>query len=217
MVSDSERPSMRLGIRRASPSPHEAAAIRFPLERPVRTSLQAEDVNGPELLRIRPARPSPAEQGAAIGLAFRFDEELAERGVREVRGRRSEDDLGVARHLDFAGTIGVVHDRQPADFDIVLGRDRDIEPRREAVMDAMEGRAFRRQRDQVFPRLDAVRICGWRPDRAGPYIAQIEKLAAGIASGIAAAPGDRSSPAEARAAAPVGDYREVVAVRKKGA
>ena len=190
---------------------------RFPIRaRPCGCPSQAEDMNRPELFRIGSAGPSPAQQRAAVGLVFRFDEQLAERGVRQVRRRRGEDDLGVAGHLNLARAIRIVHDRQPADFDIVLGGDDDVEPGREAVVDAMERRALRRQRHQVVRRVDAVRIRGRRPDGAGPHVAQIEKLTAEIARRIATASRDGPAPAEACAAAAVGDDREIVAVRQKG-
>ena len=61
--------------------------------------------------------------------------------------------------------------------------------------------------------------CAWmvggRPDRAAAHVAQVDELAAGIARRVAAASRDRPAAAEARAAAGVGDDRDVVAVREE--
>src|SRR6185369_7358417 len=95
---DAGRPAERAAVerlRRLRPAPpaQEARAVGLPLDGPLRPALLADDVDGPDRRVLRRPGAPPAEQRARLGDVLRLDEELAERGVREVVGVRREHDL----------------------------------------------------------------------------------------------------------------------------
>ena len=76
-----------------------------------------------------------------------LDEQVAERGVRRVGGRRRQHHLGEARQLDRARRPAAVGDADPAQLDVVLGRDADLDVRVDVAIAAAElGAALREDR-----------------------------------------------------------------------
>ena len=119
--------------------------------------------------RGRP-RPRPRRRRAGAGeqsraaLSGRYSvstKSLPNAGWARSSAARAEDDLGVARDLDLARAVAVVRDRQAPHLDVVLGRDRDVEQRRDVVVAAAERRLLGEERHQVV--LGLARPSGGRP------------------------------------------------------
>ena len=204
-----------LGIVRRPPSAEKARAIRLPLDGALRAAFQAQDVHGPQRRLVGRARPTAAQQGGSLREVLRLDEQLPEGGVGQVVRRRGEHDLGVARDLDLAGAVAVVRHRQSPHLDVVLGRDGDVEERRDAVVAAAERRLLGEERHQVALRLRPRRMVGRRPHGAAAHVPQVDELASRVARGVLAVAGDDAAPAEAGAAARVRHDRGVAAVRQE--
>ena len=202
-VFESDRPSSASGSSGPRPRPRKRLRSVSHSTRAVRAAFEAEHVEGPDLFGIEPAGPPAAEQRRAVGAKFRFDEQLAERRVREIRGRRGQHDLRVAGDLDFPHAVAAIHDRQPPHFHVVFGRDGDLEVRRDAVVHTAERRALRRQRHDVVARLGERGLRRRRPDGPGPNVAQVDELAAPVARHVPPAARDGAAAAEADAAAGV--------------
>ena len=120
-------------------------AIGFPFDRTLRASLQAQRMERPRAGVAGIARPAMTQQRGAVGQVLGFDEDLAERRMGEVVGRRREDDLGVARHVDLADARAVIAHGDPAHFDVVFDRDGDIQLCRDVVVPAPEAWRGRRR------------------------------------------------------------------------
>ena len=84
---------------------------------------------------------------------------------RVGRGRR-EHELGVRGDLDLARPRAEVRERDAADLGVVLGRDDDLERRRDAAVAPVELGAVLGEDDLVASRLDAARLVARRPDLA---------------------------------------------------
>ncbi len=159
--------------------------------------------------------PPVADERGARGQVLRLDEELAEGRVGEVRGRRRQDDLRVARDVDLANAGAVIGHRHPPHLDVVLGRDRHIEPRRHRAVPALERRALRQKGDRVVVGLPVHWMVRRGPGRTAPDVAQVDELAARVARRVVARPRHRETAPEAGAAAGVGHDRDVGAVREE--
>jgi hypothetical protein len=61
-----------------------------------------------------------ADERAALGEELGFDEQLAERGMREIIPRLGEGHFDVAGDVDLTNAIAVVHELQHTHFDVVL-------------------------------------------------------------------------------------------------
>ena len=195
-----------------APPTQEARAVGLPLHRSLRPAFEAQDVNRPRRGLVRGARPPMAEQGGALGKGLRLDKQLAEGGMGQIVSRRGEDDLGIARDFDLARTITVVGHGQPAHFDVVFGRYRDVELGRDVVIAPAEGSFLRDERDHIVLRLLRDGVKGGRPHRAAPHVAQVEELASRVTGRILAVPRDRAAPTKAGAPARVRHDGGVVAV-----
>ena len=148
-------PVEREGVRGGPAAPDEARAVGLPLDRAAEAPLDAEHVERPERRLVRPARPTAEQQAGALRVEFRFDEQLAERRVGEVVLGPRQHDLRVAGDLDLARPRAPVGDRQPADLDVVLGRDRHLQLRLEVA-----GARAERDLVEVERRLEACRARG---------------------------------------------------------
>jgi len=83
-------------------------------------SLEAEDVHRPGARIARVARAAMADQRAALSEELGFDEQLAERGMREIIPRLGESHFDVAGDVDLTNAIAVVDQLQDAHFDVVF-------------------------------------------------------------------------------------------------
>ena len=98
------------------------------------------------------------------GTAARFDEQVAERGVGQVRVGRGQHDLRVASHVEAPRTQSVVGDRHAPQLDVVLGRDDDFGARFDLAVDAAKDGAVRGEDDLVVVSLAADRLKRRRPE-----------------------------------------------------
>ena len=109
----------------------------------------------------------------------------------------------------------MVRHRQASHLDVVLGGDRDVEERRDAVAAAAERRLLGQERHQVALRLRPDRMVGRGPQGAAAHVPQVDELASRVARGVLAMSGDDLAPPEAGAAAGVRHDRGVGAVRQE--
>src|SRR5437764_3021022 len=165
---------------------------------------------GGQFTRI--ARPSMTEQGGARRQVFGRDEEFAKRGVREVVGRRGNDDFGIAGDIEFANPRAVVPYRDSAHFDIVFRRDRDIELSGDVPVAAPKARSVSREHHRVVVRLTSRRLIRGGPYRPTADIAQVDELTVRIACGVATPSRHRQAPPYAAPSAGVRHGRDVAAV-----
>ena len=134
------------------------------------TALGAQHVHRPRRLLVGRARAAAAQQGHALRAVLGLEEELEERGVGEVLGVRSEHDLHQARDLDLAQEIGVIDQRHSAHLDVVLGRDRDLEPGFDAVVRTYVKGPVGAIGHPVAFGLATDRLVGGRPDQAAAHV-----------------------------------------------
>src|SRR4051812_43979003 len=80
----------------AASAAEEPASIRLVLHLPLAAALEAEDVHHPRSRVATVSRTAAAQEGKRIRQVLRLDEQLAERRMREILGRRSEHRLDVA-------------------------------------------------------------------------------------------------------------------------
>ncbi len=91
---------------------------------------------------------------------LRLDKKIAERRVQRVRGGRRKDDLRVTRDLDLPACPAAVGDRDPAQLDIVLGRNSDLGMGIDVVVPAAKlGAAFREDRLILLRAFERRLIC----------------------------------------------------------
>ena len=104
----------------------ESRAVGLPFDRPLRPAFEAQ-ARAPPICRTRAeSRGRRWQTSAALSGRYSVStKQLAERRMREIVGWRRQDDLGVAGDVDFADPRALIHDRHPADFDVVFGGDRD--------------------------------------------------------------------------------------------
>src|SRR5438034_6192411 len=137
----------------------------------------------PQLMSV--PRTSLTQERGARWHVYSFDEEFDERRMREVGGRRREDDFGIAGDFEFANRQTVVPDRDSAHLDVVFRRNRDVELRGDVAVAAPKARPIARERHGVIVRLTCRGLI-----RGGPYcpaadIAQVDEQAVRIARGVA--------------------------------
>ena len=205
----------RRGIRRRPAAPDELGAAGFPLGRRERPPLHVQHVEGPGSGLGRRSRAAAADERGRIRHVLGLHEQLAERWMGQVIGRRAEHDLGVAGDLDLARPPAAIGQRQASNLHIVLGRHHDVELRGDAVVGAAVDGLLRRERDVVVLRLATRGLVGGRPDEARSHVAQVQELAARVGRAVVAHARDRQLPPVAVAAARVGDDGDVRAVRQE--
>ena len=113
---DARRAGQRAAVERGravgvAAAADESRAIGLPFDGPLRPAFEAQDVHRPHGWLARIPRAPMAEQRRAVGQVFRFEKQLAERRMREIVGRRRQDDLRVAGDVDFADPRALVDHR----------------------------------------------------------------------------------------------------------
>ena len=121
--------------------------------------------------------------------------------------------LDVARHLDLAGAVAPIRQRDAPNLGVVPRRDGDVETRHDTVVEPLEGRLLREELHEVAVGLLGRGLVGCGPHRPRVDITQ-NKLAPRIAGAVLPPPRHGTATAEAGSAAPVGDDRDVVAIRE---
>ena len=215
VVPESDATVQRDGTVVAAAPAQKTRAAAFPFGRRLRSSVDAERVEGPGARFGCGAWPTSAEQGGTVRQVLGLDEQLAEGRVRHVVFLTPEHDLGVARDLDLSRTLALVGEREASDFHVLFGRDDHLELRLDAVVGASKHRALVRERDQVVVGFLRRGLVGRRPEPARADVAQVDEVAAGVGGSILAPARDREATPVAGAAAGVGDHGDVRAVREE--
>src|ERR1700687_6300615 len=125
--------------------------------------------------------------------------------MSEVVGARAENDLRIARHLDLPGTIAPVGDREPSHFDVIFRRNGDYELHLDVLVAPAEDRFLGEKGDHEIVQLGADRLVSGGPDGTRSNIAEVEKLAPGVAGTVFPPTGHCHSPKEAGATPRVGE------------
>ena len=215
VVPESERPSRAWGSSVPRPRPRKRARSVSHSSGPCVRPSRLRTCTAQSARLVGRARPATAQERRSLGEVLGLDEELPEGGVGEVVRRRGEHDLRVARDLDLARAVAVVREREPPHLDVVLGRDGDVEQRRDAVVAPAEGRLLGEERHQVVLGLRARRVVRRGPDGAAAHVAQVEELASRVAGRVLAVARHHAAAAEAGAAAGVRHDGGVAAVREE--
>ena len=207
-------------VRRRAPASEEASTIGLVLagahERAARRrDVHGRDVHGTDRLFLIRSRPAPAKQGARAGYPFRLEEQLAERRVGHVVPVRSQDDLGVTGDLQLARPGIVVGQRDPANLDGLLGRDRDLQKRLDVGVAPANGGLVRREDDLVTLGRPADRLISGGPDQVALHVADVAELAPDLARRVLAPARHVEAPAFAVARPRVGDHDVVGGVREQ--
>ncbi len=88
--------------------------------------MHGHEVAHPWRVLVDGAGPARTEDRVPFANDFSLHEEVAERGMQRVRGRRCEDDFRVTRDLDRAAGLRVIGDAGSTQFDIVFRRYHDL-------------------------------------------------------------------------------------------
>ena len=202
------------GIGERAAPPDEPRAVGLVFGRGADAAAAAEHMNQVHAVGPGPG-PARADQRVPLGHGRRFDEQIAERRMREVGGARREHDLGVAGQIEAARPMTVVGDRHAPQLGVVFGRDDDFGARLEAGVDTPIDGAVERERRLVFFGLASRRLVRRRPDIAGVEIADEDEAARRVAGDVLAPACQRELLAPAIAAAGVGQHHGVRAVRQQ--
>ena len=115
----------------------------------------------PRRVLVPGAGAAGAEDRLPVVDDLRLNKKIAERRMQRVRGRRRKDDFSVTRDLDLSARPAAVGDRDPAQLDIILGRNGDLGMGIDVVVPAAKlGAAFREDRLIILRAFERRLICG---------------------------------------------------------
>ena len=132
----------RQRIGRRSGAADEAQAIRFVGDRTGLCAVHRHPVQHPRRLLAQRTGPARAQDGVPLRQDLGLHEEIAEGRMQRIGGRGRDHHFGVSRYIDFPALPRSVGDAQPAQLDIVLGRDDDLGMGLEIPIAAGLGRAL---------------------------------------------------------------------------
>ena len=182
---------------------------------PVRGAVHRHHVHHPRRALGAGPRATRAQDALVRRHELGLDEQVRERRVRCIGARLGQHHLGVARQLDRAPGAAAVGQRDAAELDVVLGRDRDLHVRLDLVIRAAELRAPLREDRLVAATARERGLMRDRPHGAGIAVAHVAERAPGIARRILAPARHREVAPATVSAARVRDGDVVVAVRQK--
>ena len=155
----------------------------------------------PRRLLLRGPSPARAEQGGGFRRELRVHEEIAEGGMRRVRGGRREHHLRVTGQFNDARHGRTISDRDATQLHVVFGRHADFGVDLQPGMTLPEFCARLGEDGFVALGCEPDGLVRRGPDLARRPIAQIHKGPPAIARGVLAPAGDRQI-APATVAAP---------------
>jgi hypothetical protein len=158
------------------------------------------------------ARPARADDRLHRRHQFGLHEQVAEGRVQLVGRRRGQHHLGIGGDLDPARQGAAVDQAQPAQLDVVLGRDRDLDVALDAVDAAAELGLGVGEDRLVAGHRDPGRLVRRRPEAAAVEVAQVAEVAPGIAGAVLAPAGQGDVAVPAVAAAGAGQQQMEAAV-----
>ncbi len=153
---DDRAPASRI----SRPRPRKRARSVSYCDAADRLALDRDDVRRPDRRLARRARPARREQRVELGHELGLDEEVREGRVGGVgRGRGAARSRRTRSARSSRGREPEVRDRDPPDLGVVLGRDDDLERRRDRAVAAVElGAVLARRRPRSCP---ASTPLGW--------------------------------------------------------
>ncbi len=119
-------------------SAQELRSIGFPLDRTLRPAFKTQHVHGPNRRFTRIAASSMAQERRAGRQVLGFEKQLRKRRVRQIGNRGRQRNLDITGHIDLAYARSLIRDREPTNFDVVLGRHRDIDLRHDGAITTTE-------------------------------------------------------------------------------
>ena len=174
-----------------------------------------DEVQHPRRRLVPRTRPPRAQDRLSLRDDLRLHEEIGERRMQRIGGRRCEDDLRVARDLDHPARARAVGDPNPAQLDVVLRRDDDLGVGFEVVIAAPKLRARLREYGLVVRRAPQRRLVRSRPEVAARHVAEIAERSPVVAGAVFAPPGHREVLPAGAAATRVRDHDVQPAVRQE--
>ena len=178
-------------------------------------SVDGHQVEHPGRVLLQRTGSPRAQDGLPLRDDLRLHEEIGERRMQRVRGRRRESDFRVTRDLDRPPRPRTVGDAKSAQFDVVFRRDDDLGMRFESVVaPAKFGARFGEYR-LVVRRALPRRLMRGRPELAARDVADVAERAPVVAGGVFAPAGDGEILPSAAPTARVGDHHVVAAVRQQ--
>ena len=161
------------------------------------------------------AGPARAQDGLPLRDDLGLHEEIGERRMQRVGGSGREHDFRVAGDLDRAPRSRAVGDAEPAQLDVVFGRNDDFGMRLEIVVaPAKFGARFGEYRF-VVRRARRRRLMRGRPEVAAGRVADVAERPPVVAGAVFAPAGDGEVLPAAAPAARVRDHDVVAAVRQQ--
>ena len=214
-MPESARPSSTMGLTTERPRPMNRARSVSHSTAPPRRGPSTPSTWKPTIGDSSDrARTATEQKARALGIEFGLDEQLAKRRVSEIVLGTSQHDLGIAGHFDLTGLSAVVGDRQTPYFDVVLGRDGDLELGLDLSIAPAE-----RDFVEIEDRIELVGLLtdwlvGGGPDPARPRIAHVDKVRPRVGGGVVAQPRDGDVAPHAEAAPGIRDRHAVATVRE---
>ena len=149
----------------ASSAPEESRAVRLELSASAGLALHQNNVGRPDRRLLGRSDSTGREKGLEPGQRFRLDEELGERRMRGVGGRRCQDELGIGCQLELSILDVEVRDRDAAHLGIVFRRDQHLERGRDGAVAPKELGVVLEERHAIRVRLDPRGLIPGRPHR----------------------------------------------------
>ncbi len=205
----------RDGFRHASAAPDESPAVGLARNLAGLCAVRGHQMEHPRHLLLEGARPTGAKNGASPRDDLGLDEQVAECRMQRVRGRRREDHLGIARHVQRPRGPRPIGDVDPAELDVVFRRNHDLGMRLEIEILASKLRPALREDRFVAIRLLPRRLVCRRPELAACLVAQIAEGAPIVGRGVFAPPGHGQVFPATAAASGIRDHDVVAAVRQQ--
>ena len=201
-------------MRQGAAAADESGPIRLVLRRDADPAAPAQHVNHVDAVATR-ARAACADNRVALRHTPRFDEEITERRVCEIRVVWRQNDFRITGQVEAASAGAVVCDRHAPQLRIVFRRDDHLGPGLNPRVDAAEDRAIGRKDHIVLVWRARCRLVCRGPDVAAVEIAHVAEAAPAVGCDVLAPPshGDLLTPAVATAG--VGDHHGVRSVRQQ--
>ena len=165
-------------------------------------------MRGPDRFLARRSRAAVGNQNTGLR-ALRFDEHLGERRVRRIGCVRDHREFHVAGELELARPQRSVGDLHAAQFDVVFGRDRDIQNGFDPGHAPVDFGAVGGKTDRDFSHTGRKRFVRGSPYLVGLQVADVDETAPRIERGVGAPARHIEVVPAAVASAGIGDHQGV--------